>query len=115
MCQIILIPVTTKKQDKRASETITNRIHYEFNDFFSGIGFFKGTFSMQVKEGSHPYQSLPKGMAYALVKLLKEELEWLLRQQITAQLGVYKTSEWCNSFVLVPKANGKVRLCLDLV
>ena len=22
-------------------------------------------------------------------------------------------SEWCNSFVLVPKANGKVRLCLD--
>ena len=21
--------------------------------------------------------------------------------------------EWCNSFVLVPKANGKVRLCLD--
>ena len=24
-------------------------------------------------------------------------------------------AEWCNSFVLVPKANGKVRLCLDLV
>ena len=22
-------------------------------------------------------------------------------------------AEWCNSFVLVPKANGKVRLCLD--
>ena len=21
--------------------------------------------------------------------------------------------EWCNSFVLVPQANGKVRLCLD--
>ena len=28
-------------------------------------------------------------------------------------LGVDETSEWCNSFVLVPKANGKVRLCLD--
>ena len=26
-----------------------------------------------------------------------------------------ETSEWCNSFVLVPKANGKVRLYLDLV
>ena len=22
-------------------------------------------------------------------------------------------AEWCNSFVLIPKANGKVRLCLD--
>ena len=30
-----------------------------------------------------------------------------------ALLGVDETSEWCNSFVLVPKASGKVRLCLD--
>ena len=30
-------------------------------------------------------------------------------------LGVDKTVEWCNSFVLVPKANGKVRLCLNQV
>ena len=28
--------------------------------------------------------------------------------------GVDEMMEWCNSFVLVPKANGKVRLCLDL-
>ena len=26
---------------------------------------------------------------------------------------VDKIAEWCNSFVLVPKANGKVWLCLD--
>ena len=32
---------------------------------------------------------------------------------IITPLGVDETSEWCNSFVLVPKANGKVRLCLD--
>ena len=32
---------------------------------------------------------------------------------IITLLGVDKTSEWCNSFVLVPKANGKVRVCLD--
>ena len=29
-------------------------------------------------------------------------------------LGDDDTAEWGNSFVLVPKANGKVRLCLDL-
>ena len=33
---------------------------------------------------------------------------------IITPLGVDKTVEWCNSFVLVPKANGKVKLCLDL-
>ena len=34
---------------------------------------------------------------------------------IITPLGVDETVEWCNSFVLVPKANGKVRLCLDPV
>ena len=32
---------------------------------------------------------------------------------IITPLGVDQTVELCNSFVLVPKANGKVRLCLD--
>ena len=34
---------------------------------------------------------------------------------VITSLGVDKSAEWCNSFVLVPKANGKVRLCLDPV
>ena len=32
---------------------------------------------------------------------------------IIMPLGVDETLEWYKSFVLVPKANGKVRLCLD--
>ena len=36
----------------------------------------------------------------------------LQKQQIVT-LGMNETSEWCNSYVLVPKANDKVRLCLD--
>ena len=32
---------------------------------------------------------------------------------IITLLGLDKASEWLNSFVLVPKANSKVRLCLD--
>ena len=34
---------------------------------------------------------------------------------IIAPLGVDKMAEWCNSFVLVPKANGNIWLCLDQV
>ena len=50
-----------------------------------------------------------------LKKPFKEDLEWLQKQQIIAILGVDEKSEWYNGFVLVLKANGKVRLCLDLV
>ena len=32
---------------------------------------------------------------------------------IVTPLGVKKMAEWHNSYVSVPKANGKVRLCLD--
>ena len=44
-----------KEADKRVSKTITNRINNKFNNLSSSIGCFKGTFSMQLKEGSHPY------------------------------------------------------------
>ena len=53
------------------------------------------------------------GMWHVLQKPFKEELECLQEMDIITPLGVDKTAEWCNSFVLVPKANGKVRLCLD--
>ena len=43
----------------------------------------------------------------------KDKLDRLQQLDIITPLGVDKTSEWCNSFVLVSKANGKVRLCLD--
>ena len=52
-------------------------------------------------------------MAYALQKPFKEELEHLQKMDTITPLGVDEIAEWCNSFVLVPKANGKVRLCLD--
>ena len=48
-------------------------------------------------------------------KTFKDELNRLQKLDIITPLGVDKTAEWCNSLVLVPKTNGKVRLCLDLV
>ena len=52
-------------------------------------------------------------MAYSLQKPFHVELKRLQKQDIIAPLGVDDTSEWCNNFGLVPKANGNVMLCLD--
>ena len=99
--------------DKRKSSELTWQIHKEFNNVFNGIGFFEGTLSLQQKLDSSPYQVPPRCVAYALQKSFKHELERLQKQDIITPLGVGEISEWCNSFVLVPKTNGKVRLCLD--
>ena len=87
--------------------------HETFGNLFNGIGCFKGTFSLQFKPNSKQYQAPPKHVAYALQKPFKEELECLQKMDIITPLGVDEMAEWCNRFVLVPKANGKVRLCLD--
>ena len=87
-------------------------IYKDFDNVFNGIGCFEGTFSLQLRPDSKPYHAPPRCVAYALQKPFQDELE-RLQQDIIAPLGVNETSEWCNSFVLVPKANGKVRLCLD--
>ena len=82
---------------------------------FNGIGCCKGTFSLKFKPDSKPYQAPLMYVAYVLQKLFKGESDQLQKMDIFTPLGVDKTAEWCNSFVLVPKANCKVRLCLDLV
>ena len=52
--------------DKRKSIKMTQIIHNKFDDVFNGIGCFKGTFSLQVKPDSRPYQAPPRHVAYAL-------------------------------------------------
>ena len=81
---------------------------------FIGIGCFEETFSLQVKPDSKPYQAPLWCVAYALQKTFKVELEKLQRQDIITPLGVDETVERCNSFILVTKANGIVKLSLDL-
>ena len=88
------------------------KIHDTFGDVFNGIGCFKGIFSLQLKPDSKPYQVPPWHVIYALQKPFKEGLECLQKMEIITPLGVDEMAEWCNSFVLVPKANGNIRLCL---
>ena len=87
----------------------------EFDNVFNGIGCFEGTFSLQFKPDSRPYQVPGRHVAYVLQKLFKDKLDRLQQLDIIRPIGVDETAEWCNSFVLVPKANRKVRLCLDPV
>ena len=79
-----------------------------------GIGCFEGTFSLQLKPDQANLTKTPlRPMTYALQKPFQDEFRKATKLDIIALLGVNGTSNWCNSFVLVPKTNGKVRLCLD--
>ena len=61
--------------DKRKSIELTWEVHNTFGDVFNGIGYFKGTFSLQLKSDSKPYLVPPLHVAYTLQNPFKEELE----------------------------------------
>ena len=63
--------------DKRKSSAMTQTIHETFGNIFNGNGCFEGTFSLQLKPDSKPYQVPPRHVAYVLQKPFKEELECL--------------------------------------
>ena len=46
--------------DRRKSDIMTQQIHNTFGNGFNGIGCFEGTFSLQLKPDSKPYQVPPR-------------------------------------------------------
>ena len=89
------------------------KIHNNFSDIFTGIGCFKGTIKLQVREDSCLYQVQSRRVAYALQEPIREELDRLQKRKEMVLLDVDEISEWCKSFLLVLKANCKVKLCLN--
>ena len=89
------------------------KIHNEFSGAFVKNWVFWRHINITGKGGQLPYQKSHRRVANVVQEHLKEGLDWLQKQQIKVPLDVNEPSEWCNSFVLVPKANGKVQLCLD--
>ena len=61
--------------DKGKSTAMTQWIHETYGEVFNSIGCFKGTFSVQLKPDSKPYQVPPRHVAYVLQKPFKEELQ----------------------------------------
>ena len=57
------LPGPNKENNKRASASITKQIQKEFEEVFTGISCFDGTFSLQVKPDSKPYQAPPRCVA----------------------------------------------------
>ena len=61
--------------DKRKSSEMMQIVHYKFGDVFNGIGCFEGTFSLQLRPNSRPYQAPSRHVAYVLQNPFKEELK----------------------------------------
>ena len=85
----------------------------QFPALFQGLGKLQGDYTIQLQVGARPFaQSTPRRVAIPLLKSVKKELQRMENLGVVAK--VTEPTEWCAGMVVVPKADGKVRICVDL-
>ena len=77
-----------------------------------GLGRLQDNYWITLQSDSQPYAlTTPRRMAIPL--LLKVEAELKRMQDLGVIEKVEQPTDWCSSMVVVSKANGKVRICID--
>ena len=99
---IISCPAPTEQQIKKHSQVLMNKIHNEFSDVFQELDVMKAylvyTSSMTASHTRYPQEGsiCAPGAPERRNKETKESTSH-------TSLGMDETSEWCNSFLLLPK------------
>ena len=85
----------------------------QFPSLFQGLGKLRGEYTIKLQEGARPYAlTTPRRVPIPLMKAVKQELERMEKLGVISRIS--EPTDWCAGMVVVPKANGKVRICVDL-
>ena len=89
-------------------------LNAKFPGLFTGLGKLRGPdYVIKLKSEAKPFAlSIPRRVPVPLLTKVKEELSRMEQMQIISKVD--EPTEWCAGMVVVPKANGKVRICVDL-
>ena len=89
--------------------------HEKYKHLFQGIGHFKcNSISIEMQEGSTPIRKPARKVPLALQEKFKQEIDLMVKAGILTEVTPeMPTPEWLNSFVIVKKPNGNLRVCLD--
>ena len=80
---------------------------------FSGLGRLEGDYQIHLNEEAVPYAlSTPCRIPLPLTDKVKDELERMEKMRVISKIE--KPTDRCAGIVVVPKPNGKIRLCVDL-
>ncbi|CAF3495196.1 unnamed protein product [Rotaria socialis] len=92
---------------------ITNLKHliHTYNDIFKeGLGCCKMKAHLYVKSGVIPKFHKPRSLPFAYRQVVETNLNRLVHEGVLTSVNVAK---WAAPIVIVPKPNGKVRICAD--
>ncbi|KAL5517029.1 hypothetical protein EMCRGX_G002494 [Ephydatia muelleri] len=90
-----------------------DQIPLQYPNLFKGLGKLKGEYTIRLREGACPFALMtPRRVAIPLLLRVKAELERMVQLGVISP--VEEPTEWCAGMVVAQKANGSVRICVDL-
>ena len=91
------------------SEAISSK----YPALFTGLGLLEGEYQIQLRGNTTPFAlTAPRQVALPLLPTVKRELERMEELGVISKID--EPTDWCAGMVVVPKANGDVRVCVDL-
>ena len=100
--------VEPSPQSVLTQEEILTKFPSVFSD---GVGQLSGEYKIRIYPNAQPVQHVPRRVAVVLRPKLRETLKDLVEQDVIAP--VTTPTPWIRSVVVVPRRNGKLRVCLD--
>ena len=93
--------------------TVTD-IQKEYKELFEGVGLLKGyELKLNINEAVKPVAQPVRRIPFALRAKVDEKLDEQLEKEIIEEVPEGPTG-WVSPLVVVPKADGDVRLCVDM-
>lgn len=99
--------LTERNNGPLTKKTIIER----YADLFTGVGLLDGEVHLEIDPTVPPVQLPPRRLPVPIKDTVKNELDAMCRDGIIEP--VTEPSAWISALLVVRKANGKVRICLD--
>ncbi|XP_046396811.1 uncharacterized protein K02A2.6-like [Ischnura elegans] len=93
-------------------EITTGHPEENYQELFRGLGRMPKPYVIRIKDEAVPYAvSTPRRVPLPLRDKVEKEIEKMVGEGIIT--AVEEPTEWCAPMVVVPKADGGVRICVD--
>lgn len=85
----------------------------EYPELFKGLGCWKEPYKISLQESAQPFcLYTPRRVPHPLLPKVEKELQRMKEFGVISP--VTEPTEWCSGMIVAPKANGQIRICVDL-
>ena len=110
---IIALHLVTRTDSVQTETTENQSWLQRFPKVFSGLGNLSGDYNIQLRSDATPHAIFtPRHIPFPLRQQVADELNRMEKAGVISKVA--QPTPWCAGMVVVPKKNGKVRICVDL-